>query len=461
MLHRYTFCALALICFPGLASALEIGFETLVGVNISDNVNGSDAGEEGEESGQIGFGQFGVFGEQKGTKLRGAFSGEFYTERQLDDSDDDFNGVTRFLGAADWQITPRSFSWYIGDILGGVRADDAFQPIDEQDNRRRNVFVTGPRFEYELDSFSRVNARLLYIDQNEDGEDLESLVNASASWEFDTDKGNTWGFVGGNIYTDNPDETLEGDFNRITLAGYWRRDRGRNTYEAQLGGTQYSTDDETLTGANLRFLFGKQFSAQSSFSVELSRDLRDESLTAIETLFAEGTGVAPDGNGFFDETRIDVTYDFNTDRTVFDFGVGVGRSDFRLLSDDAGVSIDGDIEDRNNFYASTSYGRTFTARTRMLASLSYEKQDFINRRDNSQSFLSSLQYFYRVNRSFEFQAGYRGTISDGDRTRNLATPNEPLEIIDVTENRLTLGFRWAPPTRASKELTIELNSLLE
>lgn len=459
MLQRYTLCALALCCVPGLAAALDIGFESQISVNVSDNVSGANAG--GEMEGQIGYGQFGVFGEQKGTSVRGAFSGELYSQKQLDDDDDDFNAITQFTGAAEWDITPRSFSWYVGDILGAIREDDAIQPIDELTTARRNVFVTGPRFIYELDSFSRVNARLLYINQSQDDVELESLYNASASWEADTDRGNTWGFLLGNIFTDNPDDNLEGDFNRFSLAGYWKRDRGRNSYEAQLGGTRYDTDTQSLDGANARFAYIRQLGPQSSFSVALTRDLRDQTLTTIETLFADGTGVSVDGDGFFDETRVDLTYDFTSSETTFDVSVGAGQSDFRLLANEAGATASGDISDRNNYYASTSLSRSLTARSRIASTLSYEKQEFINLPDNSQSVLGTLQWVYQLTRSFEFLAGYRGSIADGDRTRNLAAVGDSLELIDVTENRLTLGLRWAPPTRASKDLTIELKSLLQ
>jgi len=457
VLHRNTFCALALFCFPSFAAALDVGFESLVAVNVSDNVAGANADDEpGPQTGQIGYGQFGVFGEQKGTQLRGAFSGELYSQRQLDDPDDEFSAVTQFLGAAEWQITPRSFSWYVGDILGGVRADDALQPIDDSSNTRRNVFVTGPRFVYELDSFSRVNARLLYINQSQDDEQLESLFNSSASWEFDTDTGNTWGLLFGNIYTDNPEENQEGDFNRLAMSGYWKRNRGRNTYEAQFGGTQYTTESQSLSGANVRFSLARQLGPQSSFSIGLTRDLRDQTLTTIETLFADGTGIAPDADGFFDETRLDFTYDFTSSKNTFDFSVGAGQSDFRLLADSNGLTLDGDLQDRNNLYASTSYSRAFTTRARVATTLSYENQDFINSDDNTSSLLGNVQFTYRLSRSFELQAGYRGTIANGERTRN-----DTLDEIDVTENRVTFGLRWAPPTRASKDLTIELKSLLQ
>lgn len=458
MLYRNIFCALALLCFTGPATALEIGFDSLLSVNVSDNVGGANAG--GEIEGQIGYAQFGVFGEQKGTTLRGAFSGELYSQRQLDDPNDEFSAVTQFLGAAEWDITPRTFSWYVGDILGGVRADNALQTLDDLDNIRRNVFVTGPSFVYELDTFSRVNARVLYVNQTQNNVQLETLYNSSASWEFDTDSGNTWGFQFGDIYTDNPEDNLEGDFNRLSLAGYWRRDRGRIAYEVQLGGTRYTTEEESLNGANVQFIFNRQLGPQTSFSVSLTRDLRDQTLTTIETLIAEGTGIAPDGDGFFDETRLDVTYGWSSTDTSFGFSIGAGQSDFRLLTDNAGSIDAGDTEDRNNYYASATLARAFTSRIRVATALSFENQDFINLVDNNQSLQGTVDVIYQLSRSFELQAGYRGNLSEGERTSNLVAAGG-LEKIDITENGIIFSVNWAPPTRASKDLTIELKSLLQ
>jgi len=459
VLHRNVFCALALLCFSGYTSALEVGFEGLVAASASDNVNGANAG--GEIDGTIGIGEFGVFGEQRGTRVRGAFSGEIFTQRILDDDDDEFSGVTQFTGAVEFDITPRSFKWYVGDILGVVRDDNAIQPLDDFDNDRRNVFVTGPSFEFDLDSFSRVNARLLYVDQTQDDTELESLINASASWEFDTDAGNTWGLLFGDVFTQNPEDDIQGDFNLLTLAGYWRRDRGRNSYEVRLGATRIDTDDEAINGGNARLTLARQLGPQTTFSVSLTRDLRDENLSNIETLIADGTGRAPEADGFFDETRLELSYDFTSSDSTYDLTVGAAQSNFRLLADATGALIDSDLEDRNNFFASASYTRSFTPRTRIATSLSFESQDSINLPDNSQSLLGSIQLFHRLSRSFEFQLGYRGTVSESEDTINLDALDAPLEIADITENRVTVGFRWSPPTRASRDLTIELRSLLQ
>lgn len=456
MLHKKALYALALFCCTSAAWALDVGFESLLTVNASDNVGGANAGLE--EEGQLGYAQFGVFGEQKGTRVRGAFSGELYSQRRLDDSDDNFSAVTQFIGAAEMQITPRAFSWYVGDILGSVRSDDALQSIDELADTRRNVFVTGPRFTYELDSFSRVNARFLYVHQSQDDVTLESLYNANASWEIDTDRGNTWGFTFGNIYTDNPETDLEGDFNRLSLAATWLRNRGRNTYDAQLGGTRYDTKEESLNGVNARLGWSRQLGPQTEFRMAFTQDLRDQTLSTVEGLIEDGTGRVADGDGFFDESRLDARYAFTSSVTTFDFGVAASLSDFRLLADSNGFTDAGDDEDRVNYSASANYSYVFSPRTRVITSFSLEQQDYRNNSDYTQSALGSVQLVRRLSRSFELQFGYRVNVSKGERTR-ASDINDP--EIDVVENRATIGLRWAPPTRASKDLTIEMKSLLQ
>lgn len=464
MLHRYAVCALALLFFSGSVIALDVGFESQLLFSASDNVEGDNKGEEIE--GQLGNLQFGVFGEQKGTRLTGGFSGEIYSTRRLDDPDDSFSTVTQFLGAAELQITPRSFSWYVGDILGSVRADQGIQSIDDTEDERRNVFITGPQFIYELDSFSRVKANFYYVNQTQDDTQLDSFFNTNANWSVDTDNGNTWGAALNNVFTDNPDDSVEGDFNRFSLAGTWSRSRARNTYNVRLGGTRYDTANESLNGASARFSVERQLSAQSVFGISVSRDLSDESLDLVQSLIDSGTGAEADVDGFFDETRLDVNYALTTAETALDLYAGVGQSDFRLLSDGTGfVSTAASLEDRTTFSAGSSLSHDFSTRVRTNASLTFSKQEFNNRPDNTQSVLGEAQFLYRLTRSWEAQLGYRVNVAEGQRTRIVVGANndevEALEEVDSIENRLTVGLRWAPPSRATKNLTIQLKSLLQ
>lgn len=462
MLHRYAVCALALFCFSNTAIALELGFESLVSVKASDNVAGADKNNNPEE-GQLGFVQFGVFGEQKGSKLKGGFSGEIFGTRRLDDSEADFVSITEFLGAAELQITPRSLSWYFGDILGSVRSDEGLQSIDDTDDDRRNVFATGPQFVYELDSFSRVNANILYINQTQNEVELESLFNTNASWSFDTDRGNTWGTAMTNVYTDNPKKDQGGDFNRFSLSGTWDRERGRNAYRAELGGTRYDTKDESLNGINAQIAWLRQLSSQTEFGITLSHDLRDESLNLVESLIDNGTGAEAAADGFFDETRLDLNYGLTASETQLDLNLGISHSDFRLISDETGfVTSAGSLEDRYNYSAGVSFSRVFTTQTRINTLVSYEQQDFTMRSDNTQSVLGEAQLIHRLTRSFELQLAYRVSSANIIRTRNEGDASSTTqEEIDSIENRVILGLRWAPPTRATKDLTIQMKSLLK
>lgn len=473
MLHRYAVGALALLFFSGNVIALEVGFESQVLVSASDNVTGVNKNDEnnGEEieEGQLANIQFGVFGEQKGTRLTGGFAGEIYSTRRIDDPDDSFSTITQFLGAAELQVTPRSFSWYFGDILGSVRAEEGIQSIDNTNDERRNVFITGPQFVYELDGFSRVNANFYYVNQTQDDEQLDTLYNTNANWSVDTDNGNTWGTAVTNVFTDNQNDTVEGDFNRFSLAGTWSRSRARNTYNARLGGTRYDTADESINGVNAQFSIERQLAAQSVFSISLTRDLRDESLNLVQSLIDSGSGAESDVDGFFDETRLDLTYALTTAETALDVYAGVGQSEFRLLADSTGfVNVTSDLEDRTTFSAGSSVSHDFSARTRVNASLSFTKQDYNNSTDSNfpsdstQSVLGEAQFVYRLSRSFEAQLGYRVSAAEGTRTRiAVGTGARTLEDIDSIENRVSVALRWAPPSRATKNLTIQLKSLLQ
>jgi len=460
VLHRNAVCALALLSFSSSVVALEIGLESQILVSASDNIIGANKGDSAVEEGQLGNIQFGVFGEQKGTRLNGGFSGELYSTRRLDDPDANFSSITQFLGAAELQITPRSFSWYVGDILGSVRSDEGLQSIDINDDERRNIFVTGPQFVYELDGFSRVNANFFYVNQTQDDVTLESLYNSNASWSIDTDSGNTWGTLLNNVYTDNPSDDPEGDFNRFSLAGTWSRTRALNTYSARLGGTRYDTEDQSLNGANVQLSLERQLGTQSLLGISLTRDLRDQSLDIVQDLIDNGSGVETDNDGFFDETRLDLTYGFTSAETTVDVYAGVGQSDYRLLADSTGfVAAAADLEDRTTFSAGSSLSRAVTSRIRVNASVNFTKQDFDNRNrpDNTQSVLGEAQLVYQIARSFEAQVGYRVNVAEGQLTNDQGT----LEDIDTLENRAIVGLRWAPPTRATKNLTIQLKSLLQ
>ena len=188
----------------GKAEALDIGFQGELSLEGSDNVDNVNA--PNEENGLIQSVVLGVYGEQRGLRVDAAFSGEIDTQRTSDDDDSDITTISRFLGAAEFKITPRSWSWYVGDILGGVRTDNALQTIDDLEIDRRNVFVTGPQFEYEQPGVSRTNSRALYVNQTEDNEALESLFSVDFRHERDITLSSFYGVNLGNIFTDVPED---------------------------------------------------------------------------------------------------------------------------------------------------------------------------------------------------------------------------------------------------------------
>ena len=459
---------LALVAPP--AAALELGFEAYTSLIATDNVGGDDEGDADREDALIGTAAFGVYGEQRSRSVDAGFEGEIDARRRLDDEEQrDVDTVTRFLGAAEFRLTPRALTWYVGDILGGVRLDDAVQPIsdDDGDVRRRNVFVTGPELDYALDPDTRLASRLLYVNQSEEGDALETLWNASVDWRRDTTPGSYFGLSLSDIYTDDiedPDtDVAEADFNRVSAAAYWNRLRGFLELYGQIGATRYDTDEESLNGLNAALRATRALGPDSTLTIELARDLSDQTLSTVESLVDDGNGLQPEAEGFFDETRLEAVYALTSTRASADLGVGVARRDYRLPSDDDGLAPAGEDggQDQIQGYAFGFLSRALTPRLRTELGARYERQSLDDRDDESDSLLGSVRLVYRLARSFEVEAGYVFDRAEGVDTRLDPAGGPRLrESIDATENRVTLGLRWAPPSRASRDLTIELKSLL-
>lgn len=455
----------ALLAFP--AQALDLGFEGRVALEHSDNIDSVNSPDE--EAGQTANAVFGVYGEQRSRSLNAAFKGEIDTRSDVSEDDSSFDTLTRFLGAAEFSLTPRSWRWYVGDILGGVRTDDAVQTIDESDIDRRNVFVTGPSFEYDVEGRSRTRARLLYVNQTEESENLETLYSGTASYERDTTPGSYIGIRAGNVFTDlpeeseNPDIRQEGDFNRSTLAVYTLRERGFLQLFGELGVTRYDADEESLDGFNARAEATRQLGPLTSISLSLSHDLNDQTLSTVESLIASGgdsVAVRPEVAGFFEETRLELGYSFQGTDTSVDVGAGVSRQDYRLLGADAALGLDADGQDQFQSFAFGALSKRLSLRLRSELSVSYERETFDNRNDETDSILATAMLFYSLSRSFELETGLVHDSASGLITRfNTGAAVE--EDVDVTENRFIIGLRWAPPSRASQDLTVELKSLLQ
>ncbi|PID59926.1 MAG: hypothetical protein CSB44_12270 [Gammaproteobacteria bacterium] len=436
------------------ARTLELGLEGYLGVEGSDNID--SANPPLEEDGSLLTGIVGIYGEQRGQKLQAGFVGELETRRRLD-RDDEFDSLSRFLGAAEFTLSPRRLYWYAGDILAGVRADDAFQPIDDADTVRRNVFVTGPRFTFDTGPDQRIEGRLFYVDQSEADEPVDDLVNFSTRWVRDTLPGSFFGFRLNDVYTLRADDDAD-DVNRMSILGFWNRQRGVTNLYGELGATRYAVDDDSLDGFSALLSAKREIGPASSVSVTLWHDLTDQSLSTVESIIGSGAnaiGVQPESSGYFNHTRLEAAYGFDSRRTSFDVGGGYSVMQYEQLF--TGLdAVDPASEDRDKANVWLGYGRHLSARWRISFGSSYERQTYDNRADESESLLFEGSVFYRLNRSLELGLSLAHDRAEGTRTRG-----DMLETVDTTENRFGLGLRWAPPSRASKELTIELKSLLQ
>ncbi|ASJ74975.1 hypothetical protein [Granulosicoccus antarcticus] len=458
---------LVVLLYPATAHSLNLGFEGLLTLESSDNVDGVNSPDE--EDGLTTGVVLGVYGEQRSRMVDAAFTGEIDTRRIVTDDDTSVDTITRFLGAAEFALTPRSWRWYVGDILGGVRADNAIQTIDDTTIDRRNVFVTGPSFEYDVEGWSRTRARLLYVNQTEDSDVLETLYTANASYERDTTPGSYLGIRAGNVFTEASDETdninlsAQEDFNRSTVAVYTSRSRGFLELYGELGVTRYDADEESLNGLNAQLRAVRQLGPKTSFSASLTRDLNDQTLSTVESLIAsgsDGVGVQPEAAGFFEETRLDVGYAYQSTNTSLDLGVGVSQKDYQFIDVDSQLGLSADSEDQLQSFAYAALSRRLSSRLTSEFSINYERQTYDNRVDETDSILASAQLIYSLTTSFELEAGLIHDSADGVLTRfNTGVGVE--EDVDITENRVVIGLRWAPPSRASQDLTVELKSLLQ
>lgn len=464
------------------AMALELGFEGLLILESTDNVEGADS--PNEQSGVVQSGLLGLYGEQRSRVVNAAFRGELDTRKVVSEDDSSFNTISRFLGAAEFKLTPRSWRWFVGDILGAIRVDDGIQPINDNDLERRNILVTGPSFSYDILGVSRTRARLLYVDQTQDDLDLETLYTASVSYERDAGRGNYYGLRFGNIYTDLPgssvlaaDETAERidpDYNRTSLGLYYNRKIGFYNLLGEIGATRYKADDDSLSGAYVLLEGTRQLGPQTLVTLTLSRDLNDQSLSTVESLISSGadtTGISPDASGFFEETRIGAEYSIERRSSNINIGAGFAQLDYRLLSVLAEANNDANQEDRQQGFAYASWSRQITSRLSSDVGISYESQDYDNLDDHSESTLLRAKLIYDLSRSFSLQLGFTGDVATGVRTtaNNDAGSDNGINEndgrsdagdIDVTENRFTIGIRWLPPSRAGQDLTVELKSLL-
>ncbi len=458
----------------GNVQALEMGFEGVLSYELRQNTDDINPDDEiGNADSEFANGLLAVFGEQRGVKLNAGFSAEIETERDLsDDGNAAVNTETRFIGAADYAVTPRTLRWYFGDLLTGVRNDDTVRLADDLDQDSRNIFITGPSYQSVVQGFSTTEARLFFVHQMEDDEEIEALYNFRASYQRDTTVGSFYGVEFNDIFTSVPEDINQdlgfvgeedGDFNRASITAFTNRASQFSELYGEIGVTQYDTDDESLNGLTAEVRSTRFLGPRTTFTASLSHSLNDQALNTVEALIQGGgddAGLQPEVDGIFEESRLDIAYSFDRPTSEFEFGLGIAQLNYRLLTGSAGDNIEIDGEDRNLGTVIASYAKTHSARLTGVYTAEYEREEFINRTDESDAFLLTANFNYRLTRSFVLEFSLEFDAAEGLNTRGNA--DNPVQIeIDETESRAILGVRWAPPTRASRELTVQLNSLLD
>lgn len=459
------------------AQSLEVGFEGLVSYELRQNtdegsVDGIPASDGPIADTEFATGLIGVFGETRSRAYTAGFSGELETQKSLTDEDAAYVTDSRFIGAAEFAITPRTWRWYFADVLSGRRNEDAVRIADDINENTINIFVTGPSYQSEIQGVSSTTARLFYIHQSEDDEQTRSLYNFSASHQRDTTVGSFYGLRFNDIYTaveEGPDgepaivALEDGDFNRMSLSVFANRAQQFTDLYAEIGAIRYTTDDEAAEGLTAELRASRRMGPRTRFTAGLTHSLNDQTLSTIETLFrAEGgdAGLQPAIDGIFAETRLNVTYAIDMPTFDLDFGLSLARLDYQLLAGNASESIVVNAEDQHQGVLNATFAKDYTNRLRGVFTAAYELEEYQNKDDHSDAVLLTADLIYRLTRSFNLEFSLDYDTAKGLNTRG-ATENILAINFDETETRAILGIRWAPPSRASREMTVEINSLLD
>lgn len=465
------FAATALL-FCGAAQSLEVGFEGLVFYETRQNTDEIEFADEPIPDNDFGTGQLGVFGEHRSRRINAGFSGQIEAEKNLSNDDNTYNTDTRFIGALDVAITPRTLRWYFGDVLSGTRNDDDVLLADNINEDTINVFVTGPSYQSDIEGVSSTSARFFYVYQTEDNEPVQSLYNFSTSHQRETTVGSFYGVRFNDIYTavdDDPDldpavvALDDEDFNRMSLTLFKNNAQQRSDLYGEIGVTRYTTDDESVDGLTAQLRTTRRMGPRTTLTAGISHSLNDEVLNTIEALFrgdADNAGLQPEIDGIFAETRLDVAYSFEKRNSELEFALSLAQLDYQLLTGDASQSILVDGEDQNQGALNVTYSQNFTNRLSAVFAAAYELQEHQNRDDNTDAYQLTAEFAYTLTRSFDLEFSLAYDAAKGLNTRGTAEDPE-LIMIDQTEASATIGVRWAPITRASREMTLEISSLLE
>ncbi len=470
-MHKKSFLAVATVAlFSASAYALDIGFESALTVIDTDNYGGLNTGPGNltVPGGLTTELSLGVFGEHTARNYTGGFDANILLrQRSSDDDVSEDNTITRFLGALDYSITPRGINWYFGDVLGTVLPRGQLQAldIDNDDLIRRNVFITGPEFNFELDEASRIRARLLYVNQSDDRDiELDTVYSLSASYESELSSADRWGWLLSDIFTQTPEVSIatqvqESDYNRLSAALFYARARSVNEYYFQAGLTRYSVDDDTVDGAGIQGVFTRALSPQSSVSFSAGQDLSDATLSSIESLSAEGVATVDNVDAVVLETNVSIDYRFDSAFMALDASLGYRDSDYQLLFSEDRDLTNPDTEDTTGFFGSVALFRRISRSLTGNAELSFIHEEAVNTGLEQDSLLATLSLSYELSTSWSIEGGVSHGLDEGIENTLIGTAfaETPFE---TEENRVFMTLRWAPPTRATKDSVLELKSLI-
>jgi len=443
------------------ATAFDVGFELSARGAISDNVNQDNAGLE--EEGQVLNTTVSLFGGQQTNRIASGFLGEFGGRRAFAEEDNgEFLTVTRFFGSVDFKLT-RQLSWYFGDALGGSLVDNALNEEDETElfSNRRNVFITGPRLTFGLGARRTLEAEFFFIDNSDDsGQELPEFYQLDVDFQSDLGAGLSWGWEIGDIFVDNPDSSIEPDFNRLTAVISGARSRNANTWSGSIGATRFEAtegDSFAVTGLAAQLRFDRVLGAGNTFFIQLQRAVVDDTLAATESLIVDGDSRTPETAGVFNDTAFTIGQNITSGRRIINWNLGIGQDDFEAVVNDEGLftTENADEENQVRVFGSANLSQPLTANLALGLGVDYETEEFSNTEEESESLQANFSLIYSFSTSFTATFTYIRDIQEG-----LQIDDGISDITDQTENRFFISLLYAPPTRALKSEVVRLKSLL-
>lgn len=454
---------IAVCCFlvAAPASALDVGFELSARGAISDNLFQDNSGLE--EEGAATLTEMLVFGSHESQRFVAGFQGELGLRRRLSDDDerDDSTTMTRFFGSAEFALT-RSISWFFGDVLGGTRENDTLVTDDETEefDNRRNVLITGPQIKWEIDSVRDLESHLYVIDNSDDADtEFAQLIEFELDYTQQFQAGWLWGLRLENFVVSGSEDVNDPDFTRATVGVSAVRSRNTNTWTGFLGATRFQVDGDTdfdTTGATASLRFERTATDTSTFFIEASRSIVDQTLNETETLIGTGTAETTEVPGIFNENILRVGYRFAETTSSLNVELGAGLSDFEAVFENGQIiEMGADEQDQDRYFGSLSYFRTFTPKLSSTLTLGHTQEQFLEQDDFTQSTFGILSLQYRLSTSFTLRANYIHEILEGLNSNDVIE-----DVTDSNENRVFLSLTYAPPTRANKERVEGLKSLL-